>query len=70
MVASDNKIAACEVYIATDNDYANPDGKLAANHKPQYAGEKQGPIDDGVHHLAKPADCSGHTGNLAIEPIG
>ena len=70
VVVTHDERADAQVDIAADNEYADPDGKLAADHETQHAGKQQRTVADGIHNLAEPRDRFGHAGNLAVHPVG
>lgn len=62
--------ADTQIDIATDDEYADPDGQLAAHHQTQNARKQERAVADGVHDFAEPRNRLGHAGDLSVHPVG
>ena len=65
-----DKRADAQIDVAANNEYADPDGQLSADHQSKYAGEQQRTVANGIHDLAEPRDRLSHAGDLTVHPVG
>ena len=65
-----DKRADAQIDVAADNEHADPDGQLSADHQSQHAGEQQRAVANGIHDLAEPRDRLSHAGDLPVHPVG
>ena len=70
VIMTHDKRADAQIDVAANNEHADPDWQLSANHQPKYAGEQQRTVADGIHDLAEPRDSLGHAGDLTVHPVG